>query len=174
VSAVDLRPYRADDVARFTAEFSTEEGVGELQWFGFPPFTGAAAAEFAETGFLTDDGGRLVIEADGEWAGRVAWWKQRWGPSHSWCWQFGILVVSAARGQGVGTQAQRQLAEYLFAHTRTHRVEACTDMSNLAEQRSLTKAGFTREGVLRAAQWRAGAFHDQIMYSRLRTDDWPT
>ena len=32
VPAVDLRPYRADDIARFTAAFSTEEGVGELQW----------------------------------------------------------------------------------------------------------------------------------------------
>ncbi len=44
-------------------------------------------------------------------------------------------------------------------------------MVNLAEQRSLTMAGFTREGVLRAAQCLAGAFHDQIMDSRLRNDE---
>jgi aminoglycoside 6'-N-acetyltransferase len=32
------------------------------------------------------------------------------------------------------------------------------------------KAGFTREGVLRGTQWRAGAWHDLVIYSRLSTD----
>jgi RimJ/RimL family protein N-acetyltransferase len=36
------------------------------------------------------------------------------------------------------------------------------------EQRALEKAGFTREGVLRQAQWRSGGWHDQVMYSKLR------
>ena len=43
-------------------------------------------------------------------------------------------------------------------------------MLNVAEQRALDKAGFTREGVLRHAQWRAGAFHDVVLFSRLRGD----
>lgn len=48
------------------------------------------------------------------------------------------------------------------------RVEASTDITNIPEQRSLEKAGFTREGVLRKAQWRAGEWHDLIVYSKLR------
>jgi aminoglycoside 6'-N-acetyltransferase len=48
------------------------------------------------------------------------------------------------------------------------RVEAQTDVTNLAEQRALEKAGFTREGVLRKAQWRGGAYHDLVVYSKLR------
>jgi RimJ/RimL family protein N-acetyltransferase len=70
-----------------------------------------------------------------------------WGPPESWCWQFGILLRAGLRGRGIGTLAQRMLADYLFAHTRAHRVEAYTDVSNIAEQRALEKAGFTREGV---------------------------
>jgi len=167
---VTLRPYTAADVERVEAEFSTEEGVTPLQWFGYRAGIQVARREFAETGFLTDESGRLTIEADDDWAGRVAWSKRQWGPPESWCWQFGILIRATWRGRGVGTEAQRLLVDYLFAHTHAQRVEACTDVTNLSEQRSLEKAGFVREGVLRAAQWRGGEWNDQVMYSRLRTD----
>ncbi len=169
--AITLRPYTADDVERFEAEFGSEEGVTPTQWFGYRANVPAARREFEETGFLTPEWGRLIVEANGEWAGRVAWWKRQWGPTESWCWQFGILIRAAWRGRGVGTQAQRVLVDYLFAHTRAYRVEAYTNVTNAAEQRSLEKAGFTREGVLRGAQWRGGEWHDQVLYSRLRSDE---
>ena len=35
------------------------------------------------------------------------------------------------------------------------------------------KAGFTLEGVIRAAEWRAGAWRDGLLYSRLRHDPAP-
>ena len=50
------------------------------------------------------------------------------------------------------------------------RVEASTDVDNIAEQRSLDKAGFTREGVIRRAQYRAGGYHDLVGYSFVRDD----
>lgn len=46
-------------------------------------------------------------------------------------------------------------------------------MTNLPEQRALDKAGFTREGVLRGAQWRLGSWHDMVLFSRLRADPKP-
>lgn len=49
-----------------------------------------------------------------------------------------------------------------------HRIEAGTDVGNLAEQRALEKAGFTREGVLRGHSFRSGRWHDTVMYSVLR------
>jgi len=59
---------------------------------------------------------------------------------------------------------------YLFETTEVNRVEASTDVENLAEQRSLEKAGFRREGIQRGSQFRAGAYHDLVVYSRLRND----
>jgi RimJ/RimL family protein N-acetyltransferase len=50
------------------------------------------------------------------------------------------------------------------------RLEASTDVGNLAEQRALERAGFTSEGTLRHAQFRDGEFHDMVLYSRLRGD----
>ena len=72
------------------------------------------------------------------------------------------------RGLGYGTEAQRLLADYLFVNTEVNRVEASTDVQNFAEQRALEKAGFTRDGVLRGAQYRAGGWHDLAVYSILR------
>ena len=45
-----------------------------------------------------------------------------------------------------------------------------TEAENVAEQRVLEKAGFTREGVMRGVFWRDGAYRDGALYSLLRTD----
>jgi len=55
-------------------------------------------------------------------------------------------------------------------HTSVNRVEAHTDVSNIAEQRALEGAGFTREGLVRGAQWRAGAYRDGYLYAIVRGD----
>jgi RimJ/RimL family protein N-acetyltransferase len=52
-------------------------------------------------------------------------------------------------------------------------VEAHTDVENVAEQRALEAAGFTREGLIRGAQWRDGAYHDGYLYAILRGDRRP-
>jgi RimJ/RimL family protein N-acetyltransferase len=86
-------------------------------------------------------------------------------------WQIGIELIPSARGQGLGTEAQRLIADWLFVTTPANRVEASTDVDNLPEQRSLEKAGYRREGVARGAQFRGGAYHDLVYYARLRADD---
>ena len=79
-------------------------------------------------------------------------------------------LLPDARGRGHGTAAQRLLADYLVSTSLVQRVEAGTDVENLAEQRALEKAGFARDGVMRQAQYRDGAWHDMVIFSRLRTD----
>lgn len=117
--------------------------------------------------------GMLVVEriADGQPIGTVGWHRVNYGPSPwSDAWNFGIELRPEARGQGLGTEAQRLLAEFLFATYDLNRVEASTDVDNLPEQRSLEKAGYVREGIQRGAQYRAGTYHDLVTYSRLRDD----
>lgn len=112
----------------------------------------------------------LMVEVDGALAGEVSWHREQYGPNEgSQVFNIGIGLRDGFRGRGIGTIAQRLLAEHLFATTSVHRVEASTDVTNLAEHRSLEKAGFTREGVLRGAQYRSGAWHDLVSYSILRS-----
>jgi RimJ/RimL family protein N-acetyltransferase len=79
-------------------------------------------------------------------------------------------LLPDGRGRGVGTQAQRLLVRYLFAHTPVVRLEADTETENIAEQRALEKSGFTREGVLRSAVFRDGQWRDVVRYSVLRDE----
>jgi len=114
---------------------------------------------------------RFVVEADGVAAGSVSWHTVSYGPnSGSQALNIGIGLAADFRGRGIGSLAQRQLVEYLFATTNVRRVEASTDVTNIAEQRSLEKAGFSREGILRQAQFRADGWHDLVSYAIIRDD----
>jgi RimJ/RimL family protein N-acetyltransferase len=117
--------------------------------------------------------GVLMIEVidDGRAIGTVSWHRVGYGPAgDSDAFNIGIELVPDARGHGFGVEAQALVARYLFEHTTVNRVEAQTDIDNIAEQRALEKAGFVREGVLRGTQFRAGAFHDLVCYSVLRSE----
>ena len=145
---------------------------GEFNTFGMPRRP-APREEMAKGPLRNELNGQLIVELvdDGRPIGTVSWHQVRNGPNpESSAWNIGISLVPEARGQGYGTEAQRQLAAYLFETTEVNRVEASTDVENLAEQRSLEKAGYRREGVQRGAQFRAGGYHDLIVYSRLRDD----
>jgi RimJ/RimL family protein N-acetyltransferase len=111
---------------------------------------------------------RAVIVLDGDIIGTMSWHAVHYGPTvGSRAWSMGIALAPAHRGLGWGSVAQRLLADHLLASA--YRVEASTDVDNVAEQRSLEKAGFVREGILRGAQYRAdGRHHDLVMYARVR------
>lgn len=165
-----MSPVTADDLALFERELSGPEGTGPYQWFGFRS-PADLRRRFTETGLLGPDGGVLCVAEAGKTVGRIEWFASTWGwPATSTCWSLAVGLAPSARGRGIGTRAQRLLAEYLFDHTRVERLQAWTDCANLAEQRALEKAGFVREGVLRSAQWRGGQWHDQVIFSMLRAE----
>ncbi len=120
--------------------------------------------------------GRMIVVEDHEPVGDMSWHAEGYGGNAgSTAYNIGIDLVATARGRGIGTIAQRLLVEHLFATTPVHRIEASTDVTNVAEQRALEKAGFVREGLLRGAQFRGdGVHHDLVSFSILRSDLAPT
>jgi RimJ/RimL family protein N-acetyltransferase len=171
VARVQLRDVTHGDADLLDA-WARDEAGSEFNDFGEPP--SPMPREVLAKGPLRNDrNGVLVVERleDLEPIGTVQWHKVQYGPNpESDAWNIGIELVSEARGHGYGTEAQRLLAAYLFEHYPQNRVEASTDVENLPEQRSLEKAGFTREGIQRGSQFRRGAYHDLVTYSRLRDD----
>lgn len=110
---------------------------------------------------LTDDGGVTVVV--GDMSSHVIWY----GPTEgSRAMNMGISLVPEYRGRGIGSVAQRLLAEEL--HRRgSARVEASTDVTNIGEQKALKRAGFEYEGTLRQAQQRADGLHDLQVWSHI-------
>lgn len=168
--SVRLREITIDDVDVVDAWAASPEQSGAFNDFGLPV---RSIRQACLEGRLIGEGGGnlLVVVDDGRPVGTVSWHGVMYGPNpESRGWNIGISLVPEARGQGFGGAVQRQLAERLFATTAANRVEATTDVENVAEQRALEKAGFSREGVQRGAQWRGGAWHDVVTYSITRSD----
>ncbi|MCX5064696.1 GNAT family N-acetyltransferase [Micromonospora lupini] len=169
---VRLRPVAQPDLAMFR-RFCTEPGLIGLDWAGFRD-AGAPARRFAVDGWLGADDGRLVVEVEQAQAavGIVSYTSGRYAGLASY-WEIGIVLLPEWRGRGIGWRAQAMLCDYLFHHTPAQRVQAGTHPENIAEQRALEKAGFQLEGVVRACEFRAGAWRDGYLYSRLRDDPPP-
>jgi RimJ/RimL family protein N-acetyltransferase len=165
---VRLRPYTEEDAALADAQPQDPEAVEFLVWR--PP--GSFRRRLAANGLMTEDQGNLAIDVEGVgYVGDVGWFAVHHGPGTiARALNIGIEVLAEHRYRGYGTVAQRLIAEHLFQTTLVERLEASTDIDNLAEQRALEKAGYVREGVLRHAWFRAGAWRDCVLYSRLRSD----
>ncbi|CAN5903745.1 GNAT family protein [soil metagenome] len=167
---VYLRPVERSDLPLLANWTNDPAHNSEYNTFGFQP-TGRLEEEFGKNGLLDRRGGALlVVERETESvAGSVSYHQVAYGPDEgSQAYNIGITLSPDYRGKGYGSEAQRLFADYLFSTHTVMRIEASTDVANLAEQRALEKAGFTREGVARKAQWRAGAWHDLVVYSKLR------
>jgi RimJ/RimL family protein N-acetyltransferase len=168
---VALRPVREDDLP-VLEELTQDPGrTGEFEWFGWCDLRRWRRG-WDENGLISPDGGTLIVARGDQRLGLVNWYRQLTVPGSpsSYCWEIGIMLLPEARGRGAGAQAQRLLARYLFAHTTAHRIWAWIEVGNIAEQKALEKAGFTREGITRATWWRDGAWRDGVIYSLLRTD----
>jgi RimJ/RimL family protein N-acetyltransferase len=166
--AVSLRRVGESDLDLMEQLTQDPESTGEFSWFGWSDVLRWRRG-WAENRLLGPDGGALVAASGAQALGFVIWSRK---PSTvaAYYWVIGIAMLPSARGHGYGSRAQRLLADYLFAHTPAHRIEAATETGNLAEQRALEKAGFSREGVARGIGWRDGAWRDGVIYSVLRTD----
>lgn len=150
---IALRPVREDDLPMLEELTQDPEKPGEFEWFGWADLRHWRRG-WDDNGLITPDGGTLIVTRGGQQLGLVNWRRQPITVPSSYCWEIGIMLLPESRSRGYGTQAQRLLARYLFAHTTVHRIWAGTEAGNIAEQKALEKAGFTREGITRA---RAGA-----------------
>ncbi|MFF8594106.1 GNAT family N-acetyltransferase [Streptomyces sp. NPDC015220] len=167
-SDVTLRPVDEADLPVMERVLRHREDASHFQWFGWRD-PARWRRMWEENGLLTDDMGHLMVARGAERLGFVSWRKIQMSLA-SYYWNLGIALMPEARGQGAGTEAQRQLVRYLFAHTPVARIEADTEADNFAEQRALEKAGFTREGVMRGVIFRDGQWRDHVRYGILRDE----
>jgi RimJ/RimL family protein N-acetyltransferase len=81
-----------------------------------------------------------------------------------------VSVFPARRGRGVGSRALRLAAVWAISELGVRRVFAEAAVENAASIRAIEKAGFRREGVLRAHCSTHGRRHDCVMFSLLPED----
>jgi ribosomal-protein-alanine N-acetyltransferase len=164
---VFLRPIEEadlDDLCRYSTD---PAAGGEFEWTGFKD-PKEMRRRWETDGWLGATHGRLAVARAGAFAGDVSYKDRTEGAPKAAIYEIGIALLPEHRGHGVGTTAQRLLVDYLFDTTPAHRLQAYTEVENIAEQRALEKVGFEREGVLRKVLFRAGAWRDSVLYALLR------
>ena len=79
----------------------------------------------------------------------------------------GYWLCPAARGKGAATTALRLIAAWAFAELGIQRLQLVTAPENVPSQRVAERAGFIREGLLRAWLPTAAGRRDSFMFSLL-------
>jgi RimJ/RimL family protein N-acetyltransferase len=167
-ATVRLRPVLEADLPDLERMFSDPEQLGWFNWGGWMN-PNLVLKQWHENRMLSEENTRLIVEVAGESMGVVSV-RKHMTTAFSHCWEFGISLWTHARGRGYGTAAQLALAHYLFAHTTVNRIQASTEVDNIAEQRALEKAGFIREAVHRGWHFRDGAWRDEVVYRMCRDE----
>jgi RimJ/RimL family protein N-acetyltransferase len=112
-------------------------------------------------------GVHLVMEADGLIVGAISLYRTLWGAGTT---EVGYGVHPLHRGRGYASEAVRGVAGWTFATTALHRIELRANLDNTASLRVAKKAGFVREGVLRAAGTNDDGPCDLVVFGLLRAD----
>jgi RimJ/RimL family protein N-acetyltransferase len=164
-----LRPFRTDDadaVFRACNDAEVQRWIGALP----SPYTEADAAQwvgqFAPAERAEGRGLPTAIEADGALVGSggAHFVPGRLGP------EIGYWIAPWARRKGYAAEAAAALAGWALAHGAP-RVHLYTDVNNAASQAVAERAGFRREGVVRAAlDYRDGDRADAVLFGRVAGD----
>lgn len=166
---VNLRPMEAAD-AQLYYQWENDPEMSGPYMTPTPMSLAQVERWFAERSAAAEERGVfIVLTKDGTPVGRVSYFRAHFAP-FSYGYNIGVSISPEQRGHGYGAEAQRLLADYLLFAYPVGRVEASTDIENLAEQRSLERAGFTRDGLIRSGWWRGGRWHDMVVYSRVQGD----
>lgn len=163
-----LRPAERDDLPHFVRWFGDAETTRYLalrspfslameeQWFsGMLERQGKGAFHFV-----------ICLIADGRPIGTAGFDHVNHEDGNA---SFGISIGEKGEwNRGYGTEALQAICDFGFGQLRLERIDLDVYLPNVRAQRSYTKAGFTKEGMLRHAHFADGVFHDVVRMSLLR------
>lgn len=166
--AIQLRTVRETDLDRLyplLINIATRGDFVPLRIPSEPVFK----RQFQETGFWTEDEGRmLIVTPEDDIVGSIWYFK----PIHYFDgFEIGYTTFDPQqRGRGIMTEALSLFADYLFQSRNIHRVQLIIAEGNIASEKVAQKCGFTYEGTSRQAMFRSGHYLEMKWYSLLRDE----
>ena len=155
---VTLRRLRADDRARMREILADPE---VRRWWGSEPL------EKDVDDLFDDDAVGFAIEADGEVVGWIQYAEEN-EPDYRHA-SIDLALGAGARGRGLGPDAIRAVARYLFEARGHHRLTIDPSAANARAIRAYEGVGFKPVGVMRQYERGPdGTFHDGLLLDLLR------
>ncbi|MDR0286812.1 MAG: GNAT family N-acetyltransferase [Clostridiales bacterium] len=168
IPRVHLREWKTDDAPDLADVINNRKVLDNLR-DGIPyPYTEKDAAEFiaATLSAEKDTQYAFAICYDDKVVGSIGVFRK--DNVHRYTAEMGYYIAEPYWGNGIMTEAVRQMCAYVFENTDIVRVFAEPYAHNNASCRVLEKAGFQFEGVLRQNAVKNGQFADMKRYSVIR------
>ena len=167
---ITIRKWELADAKNLANALSNKKILDNLR-DGLPfPYTEKDAVEYITTMREANENDifAFAIVYDGKAVGSIGAFRK--DNIHNKTAELGYYLAENYWGQGIMTQAVKQLCAYVFASSDIIRIYAEPFARNIGSCRVLEKAGFTFEGVLRSNAVKNGVVEDMKLYSRLRAD----
>ena len=114
-----------------------------------------------------NQGPNAAILLDGEIAGAVGCHPIDWANRNC---SVGYWIDAACQGRGVMTRCCAAMTTYLFEEMAVHRVTIQCGVGNRKSCAIPERLGFTREGVMREAEWVNDRWVDLVVWGMLAQD----
>lgn len=163
-----IRQWRESDAADLAAALSNKKVQDNLR-DGLPyPYTEKDGLDFINAMLSADpnDTFAFAVTVDDKAIGSIGVFRQ--GNIHRLTAELGYYVAEEYWGNGIMTEAVRQICEYVFKNSDIIRIYAEPFAYNEASCRVLEKAGFQFEGVLRSNAIKNNKVLDMKMYSLIK------
>jgi RimJ/RimL family protein N-acetyltransferase len=167
-----LRLPRPGDEKAFAAA-ADDPGIWDNLAMTYPnPYTPSNALEFFD--LLQEDRPplRFLITIDGQPVGAIGLHRVN-DAVRGIDAELGYWLARNLWGRGIGTAAVRAITRHAFSVVGLERVHATVFEGNVASCRVLEKAGYRREGLMRAAARKNGKLINMHLYARIATDPEP-
>ena len=164
---VKLRAYEKEDIKK-AQEFINDPEIKHLLTPTVPfPITLADETKFIEGISAFKDEYSFAIETlDSLYIGGCGLNRVDW--KNRSC-IVGIFIGDKSYwGKGYGTDAMNVLIKFIFDEMNLNRIQLNVYSYNERAIKSYEKSGFVKEGVLRQALYKGGAYHDEIIMSLLK------
>jgi RimJ/RimL family protein N-acetyltransferase len=166
---VTLRPWAKAD-ARAIATACADAEIARWMPLIPQPYTEADAREYVDAAALAWRNGTgatfAIVDAGVDPVGSIG---MRVIEPENEIVEVGYWAAAQARGRGLTTRALKLISRWLLETVGAQRIQLRADVLNVPSQRVAEKAGFVREGVLRASGYNArqGRPVDFAVYSLL-------
>ena len=118
--------------------------------------------------FEADQGPNAGVWVDGVFAGNVGCHPINW--ANRAC-SLGYWIDAAQQGKGLISRCTAAMLDYLFGELRLHRAEIRCGTGNTRSCAIPERLGFTREGLLRQAEWVNDRWVDLLVWGMIE-DQW--
>lgn len=166
---IKIRKWRLSDAKDLAAALSNRNILNNLR-DGLPyPYTENDAADYIHAMLSVDENDTFAyaITMDNKAIGSIGAFRQ--GNIHRQTAELGYYLAEDYWGQGIMTDAIRQLCTMIFEDTDILRIYAEPFSYNIGSRRALEKAGFQYEGLMRRNAVKNGKVVDMTLYSLTRS-----